>query len=148
MLLENPSTYVEFESSTLDEAQFLAEVQRRSGCGLLLDINNVHVSCVNHGRDARAYIDALPLQAVAQIHLAGFAVDCDAAGAPLLIDSHGTPVDDAVWALFAATMARLGPLPMLLERDNDLPPLDTLLAEARQADTLMAAAQAPASRSA
>jgi uncharacterized protein (UPF0276 family) len=141
MLLENPSTYVEFAASTFDEAQFLAEVQRRSGCALLLDINNVYVSCVNHGRDAMTYIDALPLHAVAQIHLAGFARDSDAAGAPLLIDSHGAPVDAAVWALFSATMARLDALPVLLERDNDLPPLDTLLAEAGHAQSLMDAAR-------
>lgn len=137
MLLENPSTYVEFAASTMDEAGFLREVVRRTGCGLLLDVNNVHVSCVNHGRDPVAFIEALPLAAVGQIHLAGFAVDRDAAGAPLLIDSHGAPVDDAVWRLYAGVLARLGAKPTLLERDNDVPALPVLLAEARLAEGLM-----------
>ncbi|MBL8349700.1 MAG: DUF692 domain-containing protein [Burkholderiaceae bacterium] len=140
LLLENPSTYVEFAASTMDEAGFLREVVRRTGCGLLLDVNNAHVSCVNHGRDPYAFIAGLPLQAVGQIHLAGFSRDRDAAGAPLLIDSHGAPVADEVWALYADVIARLGPggaLPTLLERDNDVPPLAALLAEARQAETLM-----------
>jgi uncharacterized protein len=137
MLLENPSTYVEFEASVIDETDFLCEVIRRTGCGLLLDVNNVYVSCVNHGRDPATYIDALPLEAVGQIHLAGFTRDQDASGAPLLIDSHGSPVDDAVWGLYAAVMARLGPKPTLLERDNDVPALATLLAEARCAEDLM-----------
>ena len=137
MLLENPSTYVEFSASTMSEAQFLREVLQRTGCGLLLDVNNVHVSCVNHGRDALAFIDALPLDAVGEIHLAGFARDHDAAGAPLLIDSHGTPVDDAVWALYATVIARMGCVPTLLERDNDVPSLATLLAEAQRAEDMM-----------
>jgi uncharacterized protein len=146
MLLENPSTYVEFESSTLSEAQFLREVLRRTGCGLLLDVNNVHVSCTNHGRDALAYLRDLPLECVGEIHLAGFARDHDAAGAPLLIDSHGSPVDDAVWALYAQLVDRLGPVPTLLERDNDVPSLDTLLAEAGRAEGAMRAARAEARR--
>lgn len=139
MLLENPATYVEFEASTMCETQFLREVLRRTGCGLLLDVNNVHVSCVNHGRDAFAYIRDLPLEAVGQLHLAGFSRDTDAVGAPLLIDSHGCPVDDAVWGLYAFVMARLGALPALLERDNDVPGLAALLAEAGRAEELMAA---------
>lgn len=137
MLLENPSTYVEFAASTMSETQFLREVLARTGCGLLLDVNNVFVSCVNHGRDAWSYIQALPLDAVGEIHLAGFARELDAAGAPLLIDSHGAPIDDAVWALYARVVARLGAVPTLLERDNDLPSLPTLLAEAWQADKVM-----------
>lgn len=138
MLLENPATYVEFQTSTMCETQFLSEVLRRTGCGLLLDLNNVHVSCVNHGCDALSYIRELPLEAVGQLHLAGFARDTDAAGAPLLIDSHGSPVDDAVWGLHAHVTAQLGALPALLERDNDVPILATLLAEAARADDLMA----------
>ena len=138
MLLENPSTYVEFSASTLSEAQFLCEVLRRTGCGLLLDVNNVHVSCVNHGRNASAFIDALPLDAVEEIHLAGFARDRDAAGAPLLIDSHGTPVDDTVWALYADVITKAGNVATLLERDNDVPSLATLLAEAGRARDIMA----------
>ncbi|MCB2022972.1 MAG: DUF692 domain-containing protein [Burkholderiaceae bacterium] len=137
MLLENPSTYLEFEASTMSEAQFLREVLQRTGCGLLLDVNNAYVSCTNHGRDALAYIDALPLDAVGEIHLAGFARDQDAAGAPLLIDSHGTPVDELVWHLYAGVIARLGEVPTLIERDNDVPSLATLLAEAHRAEDVM-----------
>lgn len=137
MLLENPSTYVEFSASTMDEAGFLVEVVRRTGCGLLLDVTNAQVSSVNHGRDAWAFIEALPLQAVGEIHLAGFARDIDAAGAPLLIDNHGAPVDDAVWRLYAAVIARLGPRPTLLERDHDVPAFPVLMAEAQRADDVM-----------
>ena len=137
MLLENPSTYLEFEASTMDEAAFLTEVVHRTGCGLLLDVSNVHVSCVNHGRDALAFIDNLPLDSVGEIHLAGFATDRDAAGAPLLIDSHGAPVDEVVWRLYAAVLARTGPMPTLLERDNDVPSLAMLIAESQRADNLM-----------
>lgn len=137
MLLENPSTYVEYSASTMSEAQFLSEVLQRTGCGLLLDVNNVHVSCVNHGRDALAFIHDLPLEAVGEIHLAGFARDRDAAGAPLLIDSHGASVDDAVWALYATVVAGMGCVPTLLERDSDVPSLATLLAEALRAEDMM-----------
>lgn len=143
MLLENPATYLEFETSTLSETQFLREVMQRTGCGLLLDVNNVHVSCTNHGRDARAYLGELPLAAVGEIHLAGFARDVDAAGAPLLIDSHGSPVDEAVWGLYQHVIDRLGPVPTLLERDNDVPALATLLAEARRAEEAMTAHHGP-----
>jgi len=143
MLLENPSTYVEFEASTMSEAQFLREVLRRTGCGLLLDVNNLHVSCTNHGRDALATLRDLPLEAVGEIHLAGFARDHDGAGAPLLIDSHGSPVDDAVWHLYAQVIDRLGAVPTLLERDNDVPALPALLAEAGRADAVMAARAEP-----
>ncbi|MDP1534757.1 MAG: DUF692 domain-containing protein, partial [Rubrivivax sp.] len=141
MLLENPSTYVEFAASTLSEKQFLTAVLQRTGCGLLLDVNNVHVSCTNHGRDAWTYIEALPLAAVGQIHLAGFAADVDAAGAPLLIDSHDAPVDDTVWALYARVVARLGAMPTVLERDGELPSLAVLLAEAWRAESTVAAPQ-------
>jgi uncharacterized protein (UPF0276 family) len=143
MLLENPATYLEFAASTLSETQFIAEVVKQTGCGLLLDVNNAHVSCTNRGRDAFAYIDALPLAAAGEIHLAGFASDTDAAGAPLLIDSHGTPVDEAVWRLYAHAIERTGALPTLLERDHDVPALlSVLLAEAWRAEDAMAAAHA------
>ena len=138
LLLENPSTYLEFEASTMSETGFLREVLQRTGCGLLLDVNNVHVSCTNHGRDALAWLNEVPLDAVGEVHLAGFARDHDAAGAALLIDSHGTPVDEAVWALYAQVLDRLGGAPTLLERDHDVPALATLLAEAGRAETLMA----------
>jgi uncharacterized protein (UPF0276 family) len=137
MLLENPSTYVEFAASTLGEAEFIGEVQRRTGCGLLLDVSNAYVSAVNHGRDARDFIAALPLHAVQQIHLAGFAEDRDAAGDRLLIDTHGAPVAEAVWALYEYTMARTGPRPTLIERDQDVPAFETLQAEALRAAACM-----------
>ena len=147
MLLENPASYVEFAASTMAETEFIGEVVRRTGCGLLLDVNNVYVACVNHHRDPRAYIGSLPLPAVGQIHLAGFACDVDGAGAPLLIDSHGAPVAQAVWDLYAFALKGLGPLPTLIERDNDIPALPVLLAEAGQAQRMMherVAAPAPA----
>jgi hypothetical protein len=134
LLLENPATYLEFAESSFSEAGFLTEVLQRTGCALLLDLNNVFVSCTNHGRDAQDYVAALPLQQVAQLHLAGFALDQDAAGAPLLIDHHGSPVDEAVWQLHADLVARVGALPTLIERDHDIPSLATLLAEAARAE--------------
>lgn len=139
MLLENPSTYLEFAAATMSEPQFLGEVVARTGCGLLLDVNNVYVGCVNRGEDPLAFISALPLDAVGEIHLAGFARDADAGGAPLLIDSHGSPVDDAVWALYGAVLGRLGPTPTLIEWDNEVPALATLLAEARRAQAALSA---------
>ena len=137
MLLENPATYVEFATSTFSEAEFLGEVVVRTGCGLLLDVSNAYVSCVNHGRDPWAFIEALPLAAVGQIHLAGFARDTDAVGDSLLIDTHGAPVAQAVWALYRRVLGRVGPLPTLIERDNDIPPLPVLLAEARCAQGML-----------
>jgi uncharacterized protein (UPF0276 family) len=133
LLLENPSTYVEFDASTMDEAQFIGEVVRRTGCGLLLDVSNAYVSAVNHGRDAVACIDALPLEAVGEVHLAGFAEDRDAAGDRLLIDAHGSPIDDAAWDLYRHAIGRIGATPTLIERDHNVPSLDTLLAEAERA---------------
>ncbi|MDF2464769.1 MAG: hypothetical protein K0Q43_3004 [Ramlibacter sp.] len=138
LLLENPSTYVEYECSTMDEAQFLSEVVRRCGCGLLLDVNNAYVSAVNHGRDAQAFISALPLSAVGQIHLAGFDEDRDSAGSRLLIDTHAAAIDAAVWALYDATLRMAGPLPTLIERDNNIPALEVLCAEAQRAERALA----------
>ncbi|KRP73769.1 hypothetical protein TX23_04910 [Pseudomonas paralactis] len=133
MLLENPSTYLQFERSTLDETDFISEVIGRTGCGLLLDVNNVYVSCINHQRDPLAYIDALPLHAVGEIHLAGFAEDTDSLGDRLLIDDHGAPIDNAVWQLYEHVLARTGPVATLIERDNQVPAFSVLQAEARQA---------------
>ena len=121
----------------MDEAQFLNEVVRRTGCGLLLDVNNAYVSAVNHGRDAWTLIESLPVEAIGEIHLAGFAEDVDAGGDRLLIDSHGAPVADAVWSLYAQAVARLGPVPTLIERDNHVPALDVLEAEAAQARAVL-----------
>ncbi len=134
MLLENPATYVEFSTSVMMETEFIAEVLRRTGCGLLLDVNNVYVSCTNHHRDPYAYISALPHRAVGEIHLAGFARDNDADGAPLLIDSHGSPVAPAVWHLYQYALDRIGPVATLIERDNNIPPFDVLFAESQQAE--------------
>jgi uncharacterized protein (UPF0276 family) len=137
MLLENPATYVEFARSTMTEADFITEVVRRTGCGLLLDVSNAYVSAVNHARDVEAYVCALPLQSVGEIHLAGFAVDRDALGAPLLIDSHGAPVAEAVWHLYEFALARVGAVATLIERDHDVPGLSELVAESARADALL-----------
>ncbi|MGE8484346.1 MAG: DUF692 domain-containing protein [Pseudomonas sp.] len=137
MLLENPATYLAFQNSTIDEADFIGEVIHRTGCGLLLDVNNVYVSCINHQKDPLAYIDALPLHAVGEIHLAGFAEDTDSLGDRLLIDDHGAPVDNAVWALYSQVLERVGPIATLIERDNRLPAFSVLHAEARHADELL-----------
>jgi len=133
MLLENPSTYLQFQRSTLDETDFISEIIRRTGCGLLLDVNNTYVSCINHQRDPQAYIDALPLQAVGEIHLAGFAEDTDSLGDRLLIDDHGAPIDNAVWQLYEQVLARTGPVATLIERDHQVPAFNRLMAEAQQA---------------
>ena len=137
MLLENPATYLAFQRSTIDEADFISEVIRRTGCGLLLDVNNIYVSCINHQRDPLAYIDALPLHAVGEIHLAGFAEDTDSLGDRLLIDDHGAPIDNAVWTLYRQVLDRVGPIATLIERDNRIPAFSVLHAEARQADELL-----------
>ncbi|MBK6907034.1 MAG: DUF692 domain-containing protein [Rhodocyclaceae bacterium] len=144
MLLENPATYVEFDASTLSEGEFISAVIRRTGCGLLLDVNNLYISAVNHGRDAQPLLAGLPLAAVGQIHLAGFAEDLDAAGDRLLIDSHGSAVAHAVWSLYERALTLTGAKPTLLERDNDIPPLPTLLAEAAQAERYLQIAVSPA----
>ncbi len=137
MLIENPATYLGFESSSIAEAQFISEVVARSGCGLLLDVNNVYVSAINHGLDPLACLEALPLASVGEIHLAGFAEDCDAAGARLLIDSHDAPVDEAVWSLYRCAIERTGVVATLIERDANLPALSTLLDEAARAECLL-----------
>ncbi|WP_448110382.1 MNIO family bufferin maturase [Pseudomonas lini] len=137
MLLENPATYLAFQRSTIDEADFISEVIRRTGCGLLVDVNNIYVSCINHQRDPLAYIDALPLHAVGEIHLAGFAEDTDSLGDRLLIDDHGAPIDNAVWTLYRQVLDRVGPIATLIERDNRIPAFSVLHAEARQADELL-----------
>jgi uncharacterized protein (UPF0276 family) len=133
MLLENPSTYIAFDESEIPEAEFLAEIARRSGCGLLLDINNVFVQAKNHGADAREFLRRFPLDRVREIHLAGHDAQTDDAGGPLLIDAHGTPVAEPVWALYEETIARTGPVATLIEWDNDVPEWPVLLAEAQRA---------------
>lgn len=142
MLLENPSTYLLFEESTIGEIEFLAEVARRSGCGLLLDVNNVMVSAVNHRVDPYAYIDRFPLDLVGEIHLAGYDEAFDSAGDRVLIDAHGGKVLDDVIALYRHTLGRSGPQPTLVEWDNNIPGWQTLYAEAERVDQMLAAASA------
>jgi uncharacterized protein (UPF0276 family) len=139
MLLENPSSYLSFAESTFSEADFIAEVVRRTGCGLLLDVNNVFVSARNLGTSATAYIEAYPLGHVQEFHLAGHDAAAEPEGGEVLIDAHGSDVADAVWDLFAFTVSRTGPRPVLIERDANVPPLDVLLAEASRADGILAA---------
>ena len=139
ILLENPATYVEFSASTFAEPEFIREVVRRTGCGLLLDVNNAFVSCVNHGRDTAAYLAALPLAQTGEIHLAGYFADHDALGDPLLIDNHGAPVAEVVWDLYAGVLAQIGPVATLIERDHDIPPWPVLYAEAQRAQALLLA---------
>jgi uncharacterized protein (UPF0276 family) len=141
ILIENPATYVRFHDDAMDEATFLRELVARSGCGLLLDLNNVQVSAVNHGGDALAYLDGLPLAAIGEIHLAGHSRQVDAQGEVLLIDSHAAPVDAAVWSLYAQCLRRTGPLPTLVEWDGQLPEWPVLRAEAQQAQRHLDAAR-------
>jgi uncharacterized protein len=137
MLLENPSVYLAFAETEMDEIAFLTEIAHRTGCGLLLDVNNVQVSCTNLQTDAAAYIDAFPLHLVGEVHLGGHDRDADDAGAVLLIDAHATPVDHAVWALYRRAIARGGPRPTLIEWDNDVPDWPVLRDEAALADAVL-----------
>ncbi len=142
MLLENPSSYLAFAESTLSESDFLAELVHKTNCGLLLDINNVFVSSTNLGLSPQDYLAAYPIDAVGEIHVGGHAIDSDDHDAPLLIDSHGTPVADPVWALLGDTLARTGPQPVLVEWDNDVPEWPVLRSEAERAAALLAPATA------
>jgi len=134
MLLENPSSYLSFEDSTYSETDFLAQLVRRTGCGLLLDVNNVFISATNLDYSPQRYIDAYPLDAVGEIHLGGHDEDEDDRGAPLLIDSHGREVVDPVWGLLDYTLAKSGPKPLLVEWDTDVPEWPVLADEAKRAD--------------
>jgi uncharacterized protein (UPF0276 family) len=144
MLLENPSTYLAFAESDMSETDFLREIISATGCGLLLDVNNVFVSATNQQTDPHSYIDDFPLDAVGEFHLGGHDEDQDDHGAPLLIDSHGTEVVDPVWALFEYTMGKSGPRPTLIEWDNDVPDWSVLAQEASRADHILARAGAVA----
>ncbi len=137
MLLENPSSYLAFAESTWSETDFLREVARRTGCGLLLDVNNVFVSATNLEYSPQSYIDDYPLELVGEIHLAGHDEDHDDHGKPLLIDSHGREVVEPVWALLDYTLARSGPKPLLVEWDTDVPEWPVLADEARRADAAL-----------
>jgi uncharacterized protein len=133
VLLENPSAYLRFAVSTIPEPEFLTEVVWQTGCGLLCDVNNVHVSAHNLGLDPVAYLDALPAAAVSEIHLAGHSAN-DADGQTLLIDDHSSPVAPPVWALYEHALRRFGPVPTLVEWDTEIPAFEILLLEARRAD--------------
>ena len=133
MLLENPSTYVAFAETAMDEVEFLTGIARRTGCGLLLDVNNVYVSGVNQNYDPLGYVDAFPLHLVGEVHLGGHDEDRDDQGRRLLIDSHGAEVVDPVWELYARVIGKAGPLPTLIEWDNDVPDWPVLAAEAARA---------------
>lgn len=136
ILLENPSTYLVCARSDYDEPAFLVALARASGCGLLLDINNIYVNSVNQGFDPHAYVAAIPADLVEEIHLAGFAVE-RVLDHEILIDSHDHPVWPAVWALYEYAVSRWGPRPTLIERDAAIPPLASLLLEAARADAVM-----------
>ena len=136
MLFENPSSYLAFDGATMTEWEFISTMSKRTGCGLLLDVNNIFVSATNHGFDALAYLDGLPVDRVHQIHLAGHSQSRD-----LLIDTHDSPVCDEVWALYENAMARLGPVATMIERDGNVPPLNELLRELWIARKLGAHAQ-------
>jgi uncharacterized protein len=138
VLIENPSLYVQLPGHEMAESEFLSELTRRTGCGLLVDINNAYVSACNLGFDAGSYLAALPAQAVEEIHLAGHAADSPEPEA-LLIDTHGAPIAEPVWALYASFIDRVGLRPTLIERDSDLPPFAELCAERDRADRLLAA---------
>ncbi|WP_299849297.1 DUF692 domain-containing protein [uncultured Roseovarius sp.] len=137
MLLENPSSYLAFDESTYAETDFLDEVAKRTGCGLLLDVNNVFVSATNLKIDPYAYIDAFPLARVGEIHLGGHDEETDDHGAPLLIDSHGREVADPVWTLLDYTLEHSGPRPILIEWDANIPEWSELADEARRAATAL-----------
>jgi hypothetical protein len=141
ILIENPSTYLRFAHSTIPEWVFLAEIARRCGCGILLDVNNVHVSACNHGFDAAEYLDSVPAAAVGEIHLAGHALR-HIDGCDLRIDDHGSAVAPPVWELYARAIDRLGPVPTLIEWDSNIPALDVLAGEAAQAQRILDACDA------
>ena len=142
MLLENPSTYVAFSDSEMSEIDYIKQIVERTGCGLLLDVNNVFVSATNQQTDPYSYIDAFPVEAVGEIHLGGHDEDEDDHGAPLLIDSHGREVVDPVWTLYDYTIAKSGPRPTLIEWDTDVPDWPVLAKEAERADRALAALSA------
>ena len=137
LLLENPSTYLAFRESTMSETDFIRAVAGRTGCGLLLDINNVFVSASNHGFSAREYLADFPLSRVGEIHLAGHVEQADDEGDVLLIDSHDGPVADAVWKLFEIVIGQCGPIPTLVEWDSNIPDWPILKSEATAARAIL-----------
>jgi len=136
ILIENPSSYLEYEHSTYLEHEFLNELSRRTGCGILLDVNNVYVSCQNHGWDEQEYLQGIAAERVAEIHLAGHSVN-RVAGRDILIDTHNQPVCDEVWALYETALQVVGEKPTVIEWDTDVPALSLLIAEAQQANSYL-----------
>ncbi len=141
MLIENPASYVRFESDTLPEADFIAELVHLTSCGLLLDVNNLYVSAQNHGWQTTDWLSRIPLEAVGEIHLAGHEPAEDDNGNPFFLDTHGMEVVEAVWALYNELLSMIGPRPTLIERDNNVPPLDSLLQEVAHAQRLITSVQ-------
>jgi uncharacterized protein len=150
-LVENPSSYIAFQASTMTEAEFLGELVHQTGCALLCDVSNVYLSAHNMGYDARGYIDSLPGHAIGEFHLGGFTPQDDESdpGCEVWFDTHAAPVAEGAWGLFGYTIVRLGVRPSLIEWDNEIPPLATLLQQAARADAIaaqMAAAEALCAR--
>jgi uncharacterized protein (UPF0276 family) len=143
VLIENVSSYLQFNGSEMSEPEFLSALVQETGCALLLDVNNVYVSAVNHGFDAYGYLAGLPRRAVMEMHLAGHS-SRRVGNREILIDTHDTPVCDAVWKLYQAALDRFGPVPTLIEWDTDIPAVDVLVAEARTAQSFMEARHADA----
>ena len=137
VLIENPSTYLQFKHSPIPEWEFIASVARRTGCGILCDVNNVYVSASNHGWDASTYLAALPPEAIGEIHLAGHTVQQLEDGHSIRIDDHGSRIAPAVWTLYEEALACFGPVPTLIEWDTDVPPIEVLLDEAARADSVL-----------
>ena len=144
MLLENPSSYLGFQHSTYDECEFLTEIANRTGCNLLLDVNNVFVFCENMGCEIERYLDAYPMHLIGEIHLGGHDEEINEAGQKLLIDTHGAPVTDPVWELYKRVIAKTGPLPILIEWDTDVPEWDTLYHDVTRAAQVIAPQRAVA----
>ena len=137
ILVENPSSYLRYRNSTIAESEFMVAVARRTGCGILCDVNNIFVSAANHGWDAVAYLEALPPTEVKELHLAGHTVKQLSDGAELRIDDHASPVEPAVWALFRQAVLRFGARPTMIEWDSNIPPLEVLVEQADQASAIL-----------
>jgi uncharacterized protein (UPF0276 family) len=145
-LVENPSSYVGFNASTMTEVEFLSELVQRTGCRLLCDVSNIYLSAHNLGFDRDRYIAELPADAIAELHLGGFTPEPEEGGGEVLIDTHGSRIADPVWAFYARALERFGPRPTLIEWDNDVPALDVILAEAARADSVAQSTFAPKPR--
>jgi uncharacterized protein (UPF0276 family) len=137
ILVENPSSYIRYRDSTIPECEFLAALAQRTGCGILCDVNNIHVVACNHGYDARRYIDALPRETVGELHLAGHSIRDLGHGRTIRLDDHGGRVEPEVWTLYEAAVARFGLQPTLIEWDTDIPPIEVLLEEAAKAQRVL-----------